>query len=236
MQQPIRARMCGLGDKDRRQISPPPFIKLLVFDRVTNQLVNADDVDITSFVLVVELWSVDEKEDLSLNQNIISEVDSLSTSPVVETKAEPSSSSSKSADKQIDGDLDQDGQLEQQHDGSIKSQRNSSGSDSDGSLGDIPTRNLIGNLVTNAFKLFDDNNEKGIWFILHDLSIRIEGEFKLKFSFVDLKTDEMIHKFSEPFKVYSAKKFPGVVDSSQLGRVFASQGVKIPIRRDAKDH
>lgn len=226
--------MCGLGDKDRRQISPPPFLRLLVFDQLTNQLVNVDDVDITTYVLVVELWSPDEKEDLSLNQNIITEESSLPNSPV-EFKGEAS-------EKSEDGV----GQLEakdnenqnRQHDGDTPKTppRNSSGSDSEGSLGEIPTRNLIGNLVTNAFKLFDDNNEKGIWFILHDLSVRIEGEFKLRFSFADLTTDEMIHKFSEPFKVYSAKKFPGVVDSSQLGRVFASQGVKIPIRRDAKDH
>jgi hypothetical protein len=29
-QQPIRARMCGFGDKDRRPIDPPPVVRLLV--------------------------------------------------------------------------------------------------------------------------------------------------------------------------------------------------------------
>lgn len=279
VQQPIRARMCGLGDKDRRQISPPPFIKLNVYEKETNQLVDVDDVDITTFVLVVELWSVDENEDLNLNQNIMSEEHS---SPIVDGKLEQeqqqeqekqssssltttlNATSSVTSISKEDGEaiVDEtqipDGKIvtpkpnqestvspktssptiQQQLDASniTKTQRDSTGSESEGSLGEIPTRNLIGNLVTNAFKLFDDKNEKGIWFILHDLSVRIEGEFKLKFSFVDLSNDEMIFKFSEPFRVYSAKKFPGVVDSSQLGRVFASQGVKIPIRRDTKDH
>jgi hypothetical protein len=32
--------------------------------------------------------------------------------------------------------------------------------------------------------------------------------------------------------VYSAKKFPGVVESTQLSKCFATQGIKIPIRKD----
>jgi hypothetical protein len=69
---------------------------------------------------------------------------------------------------------------------------------------------------------------------MHDLSVRIEGTFKLKFLFVNLNTNSSVFNFSQPFQVYSAKKFPGVVDSSSLGKVFASQGVKIPSRRESK--
>lgn len=29
-QQPIRARMCGFGDKDRRPVSPPPIVELMI--------------------------------------------------------------------------------------------------------------------------------------------------------------------------------------------------------------
>lgn len=38
--------------------------------------------------------------------------------------------------------------------------------------------------------------------------------------------------FSEPFQVYSAKKFPGVIESTPLSKAFAAQGIKIPIRKD----
>jgi hypothetical protein len=38
--------------------------------------------------------------------------------------------------------------------------------------------------------------------------------------------------FSEVFTVYSAKKFPGVVESTALSKCFATQGIKIPIRKD----
>jgi Velvet factor len=36
------------------------------------------------------------------------------------------------------------------------------------------------------------------------------------------------------FQVYSAKKFPGVIESTPLSKAFASQGIKIPIRKDVK--
>lgn len=38
--------------------------------------------------------------------------------------------------------------------------------------------------------------------------------------------------YSDVFTVYSAKKFPGVVESTPLSKCFATQGVKIPIRKD----
>lgn len=40
--------------------------------------------------------------------------------------------------------------------------------------------------------------------------------------------------FSETFQVFSAKKFPGVIESTPLSKAFATQGIKIPIRKDAK--
>ena len=40
--------------------------------------------------------------------------------------------------------------------------------------------------------------------------------------------------FTEVFTVYSAKKFPGVCESTPLSKTFATQGIKIPIRKDAK--
>lgn len=38
--------------------------------------------------------------------------------------------------------------------------------------------------------------------------------------------------FSQEFQVYSAKKFPGVIESTSLSKCFATQGIKIPIRKD----
>ena len=54
--------------------------------------------------------------------------------------------------------------------------------------GGVPnfTRNLIGSLTASAFRLQDDKNQTGVWFILQDLSVRTEGIFRLKFSFLNL--------------------------------------------------
>jgi hypothetical protein len=40
--------------------------------------------------------------------------------------------------------------------------------------------------------------------------------------------------YSDKFQVYSAKKFPGVIESTPLSKCFAQQGIKIPIRKDTK--
>jgi Velvet factor len=108
------------------------------------------------------------------------------------------------------------------------------------------TRNLIGSTVVNATKMKDDKGELGIWFVMQDMSVRTEGSFRLKCSFVDLSDPNspsgitqsyaliLAECFSECFMVYSAKKFPGVIESTPLSKAFAQQGVKIPIRKDAK--
>lgn len=40
------------------------------------------------------------------------------------------------------------------------------------------TRNLIGSLAASAFRLTDNNDKIGIWFVLQDLSVRTEGNFR----------------------------------------------------------
>jgi len=115
------------------------------------------------------------------------------------------------------------------------------------------TRNLIGSLSASAFRLTDPNDKIGIWFVLQDLSVRTEGSFRLRFSFVNVgapsttpngnpanqvsivntgKAPILASCFSDMFTVFSAKKFPGVVESTPLSKCFATQGIKIPIRKD----
>lgn len=118
-----------------------------------------------------------------------------------------------------------------------------------GGPGGMFTRNLIGSLSASAFRLTDPDNKIGVWFILQDLSVRTEGTFRLKMSFVNVGNPSpdngngtpvinhgsapiLASVFSEPFQVFSAKKFPGVIESTQLSKCFALQGIKIPIRKD----
>lgn len=73
-------------------------------------------------------------------------------------------------------------------------------------------------------------------------------QFRLKLSFVDISavpgSSEPVNKgkvpvlaltYTEPFQVYSAKKFPGVIESTDLSKCFAGQGIKIPIRKDGNN-
>ena len=114
-------------------------------------------------------------------------------------------------------------------------------------------KNLIGSASSSAFRLTDENGKVGLWFILQDLSVRTEGTFRLKLSFFNLssfnlsenenkisgKGPELMNEapclasvFSKVFRVWSAKKFPGVIETTSLSRRFAKQGIKIPIRKD----
>ena len=49
-----------------------------------------------------------------------------------------------------------------------------------------------------------------------------------------MKAPILAYVFSDKFQVYSAKKFPGVIESTPLSKCFAQQGIKIPIRKDLK--
>lgn len=94
------------------------------------------------------------------------------------------------------------------------------------------------------------------YFIFPDLSVRHEGVYRLSFSlYEELKSvnDEdksedtakanaagdahVTHRLevkSVPFDVFSAKKFPGLTESTVLSRTVAEQGCRVRIRRDVR--
>jgi hypothetical protein len=69
---------------------------------------------------------------------------------------------------------------------------------------------------------------------------------RLKMNFIDLgdptadaglnrqKCPVLAWSYSDPFQVFSAKKFPGVIESTPLSKAFATQGIKIPIRKEGR--
>nr|CAG8616859.1 4406_t:CDS:2 [Entrophospora candida] len=175
-QQPLRARMCGFGEKDRRPIDPPPIVQLLITD--SNGHTDNSMIQNPFFVLHVTLWSEDGREE----RNVIS-------SPPKTTRV------------------------------------------------------LMGSLVSSPAILKNTLGQQGCYFCFPDLSIRTEGKYTLRFSLmklgsedrlIDTKTEIIATVFSEPFTVYSAKKFPGMTESTELSKAFAKQGLKIPIRNDVR--
>jgi hypothetical protein len=115
-----------------------------------------------------------------------------------------------------------------------------------------PSKNLIGQCHTSLQQLEGLDGQPGLFFIFQDLSVRTEGWFRLKctlFALGNLGLDGesevadqfrnglllegpcLASIFTKPFKVFSAKKFPGVVETTEWSEHLAKQGIKIPIRK-----
>ncbi|KAJ1953513.1 hypothetical protein IWQ62_005974, partial [Dispira parvispora] len=95
---------------------------------------------------------------------------------------------------------------------------------------------LSGSLVSSVHNLRDINGKRGAFFVFPDLSIRLEGTYRLKFHLYELVGHTVYYcdqVVSNPFTVYSPKRFPGMAKSTLLSRTFANQGLKIRIRTDA---
>ncbi|EFY93548.1 VeA protein [Metarhizium acridum CQMa 102] len=90
------------------------------------------------------------------------------------------------------------------------------------------------------------------YFIFPDLSVRHEGYFCLSFSLFETTKEEKDFDMepansdlppgvdwrmeikTNPFNVFSAKKFPGLMESTQLSKTVADQGCRVRIRRDVR--
>ncbi|KZT06394.1 uncharacterized protein LAESUDRAFT_175547 [Laetiporus sulphureus 93-53] len=108
------------------------------------------------------------------------------------------------------------------------------------------TRTLVGPLSANACSLVDEHRKPGIFFLFQDLSVRTEGTFRLRLRLMNVGAPpapegraSRIHTgvspvlaqtFTEPFVVFSAKRFPGVPDTTALSIALGSQGQKLPLR------
>ncbi|KAF2688614.1 hypothetical protein K458DRAFT_149818 [Lentithecium fluviatile CBS 122367] len=97
------------------------------------------------------------------------------------------------------------------------------------------------------------------YFIFPDLSVRHEGKYRLSFALyeelkdskdmdpedraavnihpqggIDAHVSHRLEVKSSPFIVFSAKKFPGLSESTALSRMVAEQGCRVRIRRDVR--
>ncbi|KAI1825083.1 velvet factor-domain-containing protein [Xylaria intraflava] len=102
-----------------------------------------------------------------------------------------------------------------------------------------------------------DRPDPAGYFLFPDLSVRHEGRYRLVFSLYELMKNEgdldrdapesesggsqlptdACHRMdlrSADFTVFSAKKFPGLTESTALSRAVAEQGCRVRIRRDVR--
>ncbi|KAG1396601.1 hypothetical protein G6F60_009525 [Rhizopus arrhizus] len=99
-----------------------------------------------------------------------------------------------------------------------------------------PTHNaLSGQTVSSMFKLNDIDNQVNTFFIFGDLSVKVEGSYRLKLSLFQITDSGAVclsSIYTLPFTVYSTKNFPGPLDSTFLSKTFSDQGARIKIRKD----
>lgn len=245
-QQPIRARMCGFGDKDRRPITPPPCIRLIIIDTNTGQEIEPSDIDSTYFVLTVDLWNQEGNSEVNLvrHSNHTPSVSISTTSTTsyppppdrhlvrMDVPVQAPYGNTQGMAHQMPGygmpqttgygapppmlppapnpaDPHQYGAPPPQlpaaanpygqpppppmHSGAMMPPMMSQGPPPQAPPGYMValnqvathapasgmfTRNLIGSLSVNAFKLLDTQQKTGFWFVLQDLSVRTEGYFR----------------------------------------------------------
>ncbi|KAG9308102.1 velvet factor-domain-containing protein [Chiua virens] len=106
-------------------------------------------------------------------------------------------------------------------------------------LKDGKTRCTTGSVVSSLYHLKDteNRNEDAGFFVFPDLSVRTEGSYRLKLSLFEVVGNTVRHCkyiYSAAFYVYTAKKFPGMEESTPLSCSLADQGIKIRIRKDIR--
>ncbi|KAI9280669.1 velvet factor [Sporodiniella umbellata] len=98
-----------------------------------------------------------------------------------------------------------------------------------------PINTLSGQTTSSMYKLKDINNQDGGFFVFGDLSVKLEGEFRLKFCMFEINSlgaSNLKCIYSDAFQVYSSKNFPGMLESTFLSRSFSDQGARIRIRKE----
>ncbi|KAI9487581.1 MAG: velvet factor-domain-containing protein [Benjaminiella poitrasii] len=98
-------------------------------------------------------------------------------------------------------------------------------------------RTTAGTVVQSLHKLKDHDNTEGGFFIFSDISVRLEGFYRLKFTLYEIEglyVNRLSAVISDIFQVYSPKSFPGMSESTFLTRSFSDQGVRIRIRKEPR--
>ena len=201
-QQPIAARACGAGDRDRRPVDPPPIVQILLTDFDAESQDDRDILQDPRFTVGCLLFPVseltgqphppvlepEEGEDDKETDSIARSDDSFST-PLLSGKAFMSPFF-------VNADPDPN------------------------SAPTHPSFDDLNPIRTNASKL----NQPATFFIFADLSIRSAGLYRLQFRLMNWGSVEdtgqsmpiLAEVWSDPFRVYPAKDFPGMRDSSIL--------------------
>ncbi|KAJ3573235.1 hypothetical protein NP233_g2570 [Leucocoprinus birnbaumii] len=215
-QEPKQARMCGVGGKaDRRPIDPPPIVQLRVIDPLSTSSSNST----------------------STGHNMSSSSHSPPSSPP--PPATHSHYPNHEPGPPTDAAAYAQSYLQNPYYFMFASLAKPDDDTELHWLKDGRTRCTTGSVVSSLYHLKDPqhNNEDAGFFVFPDLSVRTEGSYRLKLSLFEVVGNNVRHCksiYSAPFYVYTAKKFPGMEESTPLSCSLADQGIKIRIRKDIR--
>lgn len=211
-QQPIAARACGAGDRDRRPVDPPPIVQILLTDFDPESQDDRDILQDPRFTVGCLLFPVSDsntwfqppdteqaerERDKERESDGVARADDDLSTPLLSGKAFMSPF-------YVDADPDPN---------SAPTHPSSDETHAISSTAPHPS-------LRNASKL----HQPATFFIFADLSIRSAGLYRLQFRLMNWGSVEdtgqsmpiLAEAWSEPFRVYPAKDFPGMQDSSIL--------------------
>lgn len=93
---------------------------------------------------------------------------------------------------------------------------------------------LAGGFVSSLQRLRDLNNKPGAFFVFGDISVKMEGIFRLRFTLHEVRdwhVYTLATVLSDPFEMHVPKTFPGLSESTHLTRAFREQGVMLRVRK-----
>ncbi|KAL2829786.1 velvet factor-domain-containing protein [Aspergillus cavernicola] len=205
-QQPIAARACGAGDRDRRPVDPPPIIQILLTDFDPESEADKAILQDSRFAVGCLLYPVQETswpgslirggEDKNLGINLDDSNAPGQSTPLLSGKAFVSPFY---VDEEPDPDTAPPHPSSDNH--------------------TIEMRALARKSRNRA-----SLSPPATFFIFSDLSVRTAGLYRLQFRLMNWGSIEdtgqsmpiIAEAWSEPFRVYPAKDFPGMRDSSVL--------------------
>ncbi|KAG9187461.1 hypothetical protein G6011_05332 [Alternaria panax] len=102
-----------------------------------------------------------------------------------------------------------------------------------------PNDSLAGTLVSSLHRLKDVDNKDGAFFVFGDISVKIQGSYRLRFTMYEFSPSQgefhwLCANTSTPFNVVLPKDFKGLEESTYLSRAFSDQGVRLRLRKEAR--
>ncbi|KAJ5482352.1 Velvet factor [Penicillium sp. IBT 31633x] len=234
-QQPIAARACGAGDRDRRPVDPPPIVQILLTDFDPHSQDDRDLLQDPRFAVGCLLFPVSSSSPWAAKPT--------ETGPQDRTHKREREGS-RERERESDGIARTDDDFSTPL-LSGKAFMSPFYVDADPDPNSAPSHpssslDLSSPQINNAASRL---NQPAIFFIFADLSIRSAGLYRLQFRLMNWGSVEdtgqsmpiLAEAWSDPFRVYPAKDFPGMRDSSLLAEGLKELGfVELKTRGNGK--